>query len=215
MLRDQIEQEAASISSSEAKLSSQYAKFASMLVMFKLNEGWRGTHTSLNSYILDLSRRYGRSTQQLYAYITVAEHLLPSIGEEGMNLLGIGKASELVRASRRTKKPITKELIAEVSKPEVTVAQVRAITHQAFELGGELPKGKFVDIGGFFADEEEHRTFVDAVKVSMKLLNIDKALPEVIQRKKIILFWAQEILGTYQAEVDAPSVDPLPEGEPY
>lgn len=184
-----------------------------MLVMFKLNEGWRGTHTSLNSYILDLSRRYGRSTQQLYAYIMVAEHLLPSIGEEGMNRLGIGKASELVRAAKRTKKPISKELIEKCSATDVTVSQVRAMSHIAFETNGEPPKGKFVDIGGFFADEEEYKIFVDACKVSMKVLGITKEMPEGLQRKKIILFWAQEALGTYEAEVNAPP--PLTEGEPY
>lgn len=201
-LQEKIESEAAGILQNELNLNHGYARLAGLLVVFKLNEAWRDLgHGSLNAYILTFAERLGRSPQQIYAYIDVAERLLPMIGEERLNLLGISKASELVRASKKSKKNITIELVTEAIAPRVTVAQVRALAHKTFELGGELPKGKYVDIGGFYVDDESHQTFVDAVKVSMRVLNIPKEMPEWQQRQKIIMFWAQEVLGTYAAEV--------------
>lgn len=210
-LNDKIETEAAGILQNESNLNHGYARLAGLLVVFKLNEGWRDLgHGSMNSYVLSFAERLGRSPQQVYSYIDVAERLLPMIGEEKLDQLGISKACELVRASKRSKKNITIQLVNESLADRVTVAQVRALAHVTFELEGDKPKGKYIDIGGFYVDEEQNRTFVDAVKVSMRVLNIPKEMPEAQQRQKIILFWAQEILGTYEADVYGASTIPDP-----
>lgn len=198
----QVEREASFLQAGEINLLKGYAKFARLLLLVKLNEGWREAgQSSFNAYVLTLSEKYGRSPQQLYAYIAVAEKLLPICGEEGLDAMGISKAQEIVKAARRAKKEIPTSLIAEAILDSTTVAQIRALAHQTFELGGERSKGKYVDLGGFYADPEQHKTFTEAVKISMRVLNITPEMPEWQQRMRIILFWAQEICGTYAADV--------------
>jgi hypothetical protein len=208
LLYQQVEREASLLKAGEINLMKGYARFARLLLLVKLNEGWREAgQPSLNAYMLTLSERYGKSTQLLYSYISVAEQLLPACGEDGLDAMGISKALELARAARRSKKPIPPELIAKAIEDGTSVAEIRSLAHVAFELGGEMPKGKFIDLGGFYADPEEYRTFADAVKISMRILGITPAMPEAVQRKKILLFWAQEISGTYAAEAyGAPEV---------
>lgn len=204
-LNDAIEREASSLKVGEVNLNRGYARLAGMLVMFKLNEGWRETkHSSFNSYILGLSEKYGRSPQQLYAYVSAAEKLLPVIGEAGLDRMGISKAQELIRAAKHAKMSIPQGLIEAALDDRNGVAEMRALAHQTFELKGEAPKGKYLDIGGFYADDEQHKTFVEAVKISMRKLNLPTEMPDWKKRQLIILFWAQEICGTYAAEVYAP-----------
>lgn len=197
-----VEREAALLKSGEINLLKGYAKFARLLVMVKFNESWREAgHSSLNAYILTLSERYGRKPQTIYAYISVAEKLLPLAGEEGLDKMGITKAMEIVRGANKAKKDISRELVMAAMKDEVTVDEVRALVHKFFELNGEMPKGKFIDVGGFYADEEQYKTFVEAVKISMRVLNLPQEMPDHVKRMRIIMFWAQEINGTYAAEV--------------
>lgn len=188
--------------SGEINLMKGYARLARLLLLVKLNEGWREAgQPSLNAYMLTLSERYSKSPQQLYSYISVAEQLLgPGCHEDDLDKMGITKAQELVRAARKGKKSIPPELIAKAIEDGTTVAEIRALAHVAFELGGEMPKGKYIDLGGFYADPEEYRTFADAVKISMRILGISPDMPLALQRKKIHLFWSQEISGTYAAE---------------
>lgn len=201
-LCQQVEREAALLQSGEINLMRGYAKLARLLVMVKFNEAWREAgQSSLNAYILTLSERYNRKPQTLYAYITAAEKLLPFAGEEGLDKMGITKALEIVRASNKSKKNITQELVTAAMAEAVTVGEVRALAHRFFELNGEMPKGKYVDVGGFYADEEQYKTFVEAVKISMRVLGLPPEMPDHIKRMRIILFWAQEITGTYAADV--------------
>jgi hypothetical protein len=197
-----VEREAALLQSGEINLLRGYAKLARLLMMVKLNEAWRDAgHSSLNAYILSLEERYNRKPQTLYAYISAAEKLLPYAGEEGLDRMGITKAMEIVRAANKAKKDISQALVNEAMKDEVTADEVRALAHRFFELNGEMPKGKYVDVGGFYADEEQYKTFVEAVKISMRVLNLPPEMPDHIKRMRIILFWAAEINGTYAADV--------------
>src|SRR5579864_1014867 len=155
------DREAASLRLGEINLLKGYAKFARLLVMVKFNESWREAgYNGLNSYILSASEKCGRRPQVLYSYISAAEKLLPLAGEEGMDKMGITKALEIVRAAKKSKKDIDKRLVLEAMKDGVTVDEVRALAHKYFELNGEMPKGKYIDVGGFYADEEQYKTFV-------------------------------------------------------
>jgi len=196
------DREAASLRLGEINLLKGYAKFARLLVMVKFNESWREAgYNGLNSYILSASEKCGRRPQVLYSYISAAEKLLPLAGEEGMDKMGITKALEIVRAAKKSKKDIDKRLVLEAMKDGVTVDEVRALAHKYFELNGEMPKGKYIDVGGFYADEEQYKTFVEAVKISMRVLELPEDMPDHVKRMRIILFWAQEINGTYAADV--------------
>jgi hypothetical protein len=202
----EIEREASLLTAATRTINRGFAKLARLLVTFKFNEGWRETgHSSLNAYLLTFSERHGFTPQTLYGYINVAEKLLPVCGTDGLDRMGITKAQELVRAARKAKTNIPKQLVESALDEKNGVAEIRALAHATFELKGESPeKRKYLDIGGFYVTEEEYKTFAEACKISMRVLGITPEMPQWQQRFKIIMFWAQEIHGTYAADVYAP-----------
>jgi hypothetical protein len=187
----------------DVSLSRGYARLAHLLMLFKLNEGWRECgYNSFNSYLLTLKEKYNRSSQQLYAYVACAEKLLPYCGEAGLEKMGVSKGMELVKASKRAKKDIPKELIDAALQDSNGVSEIRALAFKVFELEGQdLPRGWYQDFGGAYLDEEEQKTFKEAVQVTKRYLGLEKETPEWLQRKRIILAWAQEFLGAYSADI--------------
>ncbi len=205
-----IDRELALLKSSENILNRGYARLAGLLVIAKLNESWRDeNHPSFGAYVMSVANFLGKSHQQIHAYITAAEKLLPLVGEGGLDKMGISKATELVRASRKSSKPLTPALLEAALDPSKRVDEIRALAHAELELGGVAPKGRYLDIGGFYVDDEQYKTFVEAVKISQRILALPQDMPDWQQRQRIILFWAQEISGTYAADVygELPPID--------
>lgn len=201
-LAAEIESEVVAVVADEFSVSRRYAKLARLLSLFKLNEGWRDAgHASFNSYLLTLKEKYNRSTQQLYAYVQVAEKLLPLIGEAALDKMGVTKATEIVKAAGKAKRNIPQELITAALDDSTGVHEVRALAHKLFELDGSpMPKGSYLDIGGFYVDDEQRAIFNDAVRISIRVLGLPPEMPDWQKRQRIILFWAQEINGTYAAD---------------
>ncbi len=197
-----IDKEVASLAEGEFNLNKGYARLAGMLVRFKAAEVWRELgHSSFNSYLLSIQERFGRSAKQLYVYIGVAEYLLPTISEANLNLMGVTKAEALARASKKAGRAVTPELLSAALDGKIGVQEIKALAHQAYNLpAGELPKGTWQDFGGAFLTVEERKVFVDAVKVTTRVLGLGNDIPDWVKRKNIILAWAAEFSGTWAAE---------------
>lgn len=203
-----IEREAAAVVEGEFRLSRGYARLASLLAAFKHGQAWRELgFTSFNAYLVQLQDKYGRSSKQLYSYVSTAEKLLAQFGQgtltvEQLDEIGITKAHELAAASKRAGKPITAELISAALDKAVGVTEIRALAHQTYNTTpGEMPKGAWFDFGGAFLTAEERKTFVDGVEITMRVLDVKKETPDWLKRKLIFLAWAQEFAGTYRADV--------------
>jgi hypothetical protein len=115
--------------------------------------------------------------------------------------MGVTKAMAIVKASSKAKKNIPQALIDAALDEKTDSEQIRALAFQLFELHGEQPKGKYLEIGGFYVDDEQRAIFNEACKISMRILNLPLEMPDWQKRQRIILFWAQEINGTYAADV--------------
>lgn len=197
-----IEREVMNLAEGEVNLNRGYARLAGLLVICKMNECWRDVgHASFNAYLLSLKEKYNRSTQMLYAYVSVAEKLLPAIGEEALDKMGITKAMEIVKAAGRAKKSIPPVLIQAALDSKNDVAKIRALAHVLLELGdNQVPKGRYIDLGGFYADSEQDQTMKDAWRISVRVLGLPPEMSDAEKRRRVWLFWAQEINGTYAAE---------------
>lgn len=198
-----VERELTAIINDEGKLNRGFSRLARMLYTVKMNESWRaGGLASFGSYIKVLEDKFGRKSQQLFQYVSVAEKLLPLVGEESLDRMGITKAIELVRQSRKSSKPIPQQLLDTALDPTKTTRDVRAMSCAVFELNGvPVPeKQHFVDLGGFYVSDEERKTFKDAIELSERQLELPPDYPDGLRRKAVFLSWAQEILGTYYPE---------------
>ena len=203
ILNREVEYEVAALQQGEFRLNQGYARLARLLVVIKQSEAWRELkHPSFNSYLLSLQERYGRSSKQLYVYISAAEQLLSTVSEADLDRMGITKAESLARASRKAGKPVTPELLAAALDIKIGVNELRGLAHQVYNLPlGEHEKGNWFDFGGAFLTVDERRIFVDAVRIASRVLDLPKDMPDWLKRKKIFLAFAAEFDGTYRSEV--------------
>lgn len=204
-----IQQEAGKAAEGERQLDRSYARLAGFLGHFKKIEGWRFVLNasgkefgSMAQYIGSLCQTYGRSSGQLWAYTEVGDKLLPQVGETKLDQMGVSKAFELVRASKQAKQPITPELIEAALDASTTIRDVRAAAHVAFDLAGTPPpSGKWVDMGGFYADENEIKELKEFWEIAKRVLEIPKEAPEWRKRRDAIMAAIKDFNGTYAHEV--------------
>lgn len=183
----------------------------------KRDELWRDEMNSVGdpyigfeAFMSDMGTRYRRSVSQLYAYMGVAEKLLPFISFANLDKMGITKATELKRAASKINMALPESVIEAALKSETTAKEVRALLFESLNLGPDnRPTGTYFDFGGAVLSSEERAEFVEFIKVAKAVLDIPKAMPEWLQRKEIILWAAREFTATH-----APEVYGEPEQEP-
>ncbi len=115
--------------------------------------------------------------------------------------MGITKAGILSQYVRETGKVVPQELIEQAIDPETKIEQFKAEVFSAAHIEQE-PVGKWRDLKGFFATDEDWSVIQRACVVAMHIDPvIPKTIPEWSQRKEILMRWAQEFLSAYEAEV--------------
>jgi len=197
-----IEEQLRSLAANEVNLERGYARLACLLLTFREAEGWRElNYRSWGDYMKSLQLNFNRDVRTLYAYVAVAEKLLPRVGADAMDKIGIAKGLEMVRAANRAKQHIPNALIEAALDAKTTVDHVRALACKLFNYECGADAGKYIDLGGFYADDEQLKLYKEAVKISEMYLNLPPDMHPVVKKQRIFMFWASEICGTYAAEV--------------
>ncbi len=194
----------------ETELDHSYARLGHLLAAFKAGEYWRGlAYPNFDAFMLELRERFNRGRSQLYAYLSVAEKLLPLMSADDLDSMGISKAQEIKRAVCGVPgRKLTTEIIAAALNPKTTGKELRAVLAEAYNITDDnRPKGAWFDFGGAYLSSEERKLFVDTVKMTTALLGLKKETPEHIQRREILLAWASEFMGTHAVEVYGPQVE--------
>jgi hypothetical protein len=206
-LRQEIYQELGEILPHEVALDRGYVRLGTLLVKFKKGEYWRQLkYPNFEAFLIELSDNFKKGRTQLYQYCAVAENLLPSISENELDEMGIGKASELKRAlAEDSTRELTSTLIHLATNPLVTVKELRAAIHSEYNIKDDpRPVGTWLDLGGFYATEEERKEFDEAIKVGVAVLSIKKETAEWICRKEVLMAALRDFLATYGPEVYGP-----------
>src|SRR5208337_4685401 len=124
-----------------------------MLAEFKAKEYWRAypdLYKTNDDFMNELRHRFQRGRTVLYGYMSVAEHLLPTISADRLEQMGSSKALELKRAMKKLNgKPLPQNLVDEALLPAVTVKELRGDIGKALNLQ-EDQKGTWFDLDGFF-----------------------------------------------------------------
>jgi hypothetical protein len=184
-------------------LNRGFARLAGLMAAFKQTEGWREyAYPSFNHFILFLSEQYRLKPRTLYQHIAIAEKLLPLVGAAGLDKMGVSKALEVTYAARRAQSPVRPELLEAAMDEKNGRSEIRALAHRLYELKpGEQVKGTYVDLGGFYMDDEQYKSFTEGVDLTCTLLQLPKEMPQWLRFQKCILAWIQEFSGTYSSEV--------------
>ncbi len=186
-------------------LDRSYVRIGVLIAEFKARECWRSwskEYTTFDDFIGELKLRFKIGRTQLYGYVAVAEVLLPTIGAEKLEQMGVSKALELKRAVKKLEsKPLPPALLEAALDASKTTKELRATIGQALNLTEE-PKGSWFDLDGFFMTPEERAEFKAAFLATEAMLGLTRSTPDHVRRKEVITTWMKEWYGTHAAEVN-------------
>lgn len=180
-----------------------FARLGNLLFEVRAKKYWlMWGAPSFGQYIKDLEDSTGLGRTQTYQAISVAEVLLPVTSEESIEKMGISKASELKKYMADTGRKPTKALIAKAEDENVTIAELRADLFKA-QNGDGQDKGKYRDLKGFFATDEEWAEIQRAFSIAEKIDPvIPKETPQPVRLKEVLMRLCGEFISTYAAEVE-------------
>lgn len=187
----------------EFALEQSWTRLGVMLSSFKAQECWRELgYATFDTFMEELKVKFKRGRTQLYGYLSVAEILLPTIGADKLELMGVSKALELKRAIKKLDgKPLPSALLDAALDATKTTKELRGTIGQALNLTEE-PKGTWFDLDGFFMTPEERKEFKEVFLATEAMLGLTRSVPEHVRRKEVILTWMREWYGTHAAEVN-------------
>jgi hypothetical protein len=184
-------------------LEQSWTRVGVLLAEFKAQECWRPlNYATFDAFMDELKTKFKRGRTQLYGYLSCAEVLLPTIGAEKLEQMGISKALELKRAMKKLDgKSLPPALLEAALDATKTTKELRGTIGQALNITEE-PKGSWFDLDGFFMTPEERKEFKDAFLATEAMLGLKREQPDHIRRKEVILTWMREWYGTHAAEVN-------------
>lgn len=205
------------IEKQETSLAMNFAKLGNLLLKIRSKKYWllwegpqdilgMGTievapFQSFGAYIASLKDRVDKGRTQLYQLISVAEKLLPTVGEQNLIDMGITKALELKRFVTNTGRNPTKELVAKAIDPDISVDELRAEIFQKTNPKG-VYQGTYYDLGGCYLTSEEKGVVLKAFDLARKVDPIIKQdIPVHIQKKEILLRMCEEAISQWGPEV--------------
>lgn len=183
----------------EYELAANYARLGAVLFDIRRNQYWdKWGYLSFGSYIRELADRVQKERSQLYAYIGVAEKLLPEVDEHTLVAIGITKAGELKRFVSQSGRRIPEKLLQVALDDKRTAKELRAAVLEELHQAPD-PAGKYYEIGGFFCTPDEKAEIDLSIRIAKGLdPAIPNNIPEHMQMKEVMLRWAREFIATWQ-----------------
>lgn len=182
----------------ESDLESNYALLGNLLREVRDKKYWLiyGDFKSFGDYMKSIETKVHKKKSTLYNSMTIAENLIPLIGEKDLGKMGISKASLLNKMFKDGKKP-SEELIEKAKSEKTTIDELSASVAEEAGWQPEGDKGVYFSLGGVFFTPEEHKEFMDGVNLAVveaglkhKVDRWQNTTPE--EKKAIILAWVAE-----------------------
>jgi hypothetical protein len=200
-LNDAIETLLESIGTHQISLATNYVKLGILLLQAKKDKKY-GNHTSFPRYLGYVGERIKRQRSQIYAYVGIAERLLPAVSEANLEQMGISKASELAKYVKCTGlKSIAPKLLELALDGTQTVERLQAEVQQELHIKPD-EKGKWRNWGGGYLTDSEQEEYDTAYTIGRNKLLPSVETPEHVVRKEIMLMWAREFISSNPEEVE-------------
>lgn len=201
-VRMEIDIVLSTIQSSETSLASNYIKLGLLLSEIKQNKYWlMWNYESFGDYIDSVRETIHRGRTQLYHIISVTETLLPQVGKDFLQEIGVTKAIALKKYISTTGKQLPQELIEFAKNEENGVEELKAEVFKTSNPTSVEYKGTYFDFGGCYLEDEELKTVKQAINTAMRVDPIiSKELPEYARRKEVLLRFAMEFISSNAQE---------------
>lgn len=213
------------ISGHELKLSRSYARLGGLLREVKNQQYWiTYGFERFSSYLENIRGRIGRERSQVYAILSVAETLLPAMTEEQLETVGITKAHELKRLVKeggsleavlienRVSDPETGEsgtivrIMDYAADPKVTAKQLRVKVNELLHVTEDV-QGLWLDLGGFYATQDERKEIEQFWELGKKLLAPKDDQQDHVWKKIVFMDSVREAVSTWAGEAANDKLD--------
>jgi hypothetical protein len=152
---------------------------------------------TFGKYIVHLTKVVNKERSTLYGYLSVAETLLPVVGQDVLEAVGINKGLALRAGMKVSGRTPSKELMAKAADPAVTAGQLQADINTEFKIHPPEGEGKW-RVLEFYADDEDWAAIQQAIETAKREdPPISNTLPEHAQLREVLLRWAAEFESTY------------------
>lgn len=195
-LKQEIDSILQSIHNQELTLATSHARLGWKLYQVQRDKRWVGWgFESFGKYIDTVRERINRGRASIYACISVAEKLLPSVSEKDLDTMGISRAQELARFVKQSGRNVPEHLLTLALDDSKRIEELHVAVLEALNEKCD-PKGNWLDLGGFYALPEEKKEIEQAYNHAKNLLDLPSDAPEHQIRKEIMLAWARDFIST-------------------
>lgn len=213
--RAEIDELLGQISTHEIRLARSYARLGSLIREVKVNQFWvTYGYNRFTEYLEVIREKIGRERSQMYGYLSVAESLLPALTEGQLEDIGYSKAQELrrlVQQGGNINIEITDpnnqsedtfgtiKLTDYAADPKVTAKQLRVKINEILHIHEEN-QGLWLDLGGFYATQDERKEIEQFWELGRKLLAPKDEQQEHTWKKLVFMDTVRESYSTWVAE---------------
>ncbi len=178
-------------------IEQRFVQLGEILLEIKAGSLWKNAgFLTYGGYLNHLSRLVAKERSSLYNYTGVVEHLLPVVGRESLEKIGINKALVLTRGMKYSGKHPSPDLIATGENPHVTTAQFQAEVHEEFRIFVPTEDGTYRKLE-FYASDDEWAELQQAMEVAKRVGPVSNKNPDTYQTKEILIMWAQEFVSSH------------------
>lgn len=175
-----------------------YTEIGDALLAVRTTRAWLATDAhSWDDYLTTCKNRVGLGRTALYGYVSVVERLLPAVDKKTLIEMGISKAHVLAQHVKVSGKKPAAELVEKASNPEVGIDEFKAVVAEAQNVKPPEEKGKWFEVGGFYASADERKEIERAFAVAKEQAEISDDAPEWLVRKVIVQALCAEFLSEY------------------
>jgi hypothetical protein len=185
------------IRNQELYLATSFAKLGRMLHQVQTTHEWANWgFESFGRYIDDVRQKIAKGRSQIYAVLSCAERLLPSVSETDLDTMGISRAQELARYVKQSGLKVPQHLLSAALDKDQTIEQLHTAVLEELREKGEV-KGKWWQAfqSGYFTPEEK-TDIQQTINLSKSVLGIGAEVQDHVAHKLILLAWAQEFYST-------------------
>lgn len=206
----EIEKTIQDIQSGHLLFVSSFARLGTQLNEVRRDKLWeQWGHPSFGAYIKSIETRIKKGRSQIYGAISVAERLLPYTSENEIEEMGISKATELSKMVKLTGAAPSNSALSLAKNPLIETEELKAFLYEESHVQKLDERGKYRDLGGFFATDEEWAEIQLVFELGSKIDPvISQETSEWMRRKEIIfrlirsvrIEWEHEAKGYEQSK---------------
>jgi hypothetical protein len=189
------------IRNQELTLATSFARLGHRLHRVQAEKKWVDWgYASFGKYIDFVRERINRGRSQIYAILSCAERLLPSVSESDLDHMGISRAQELARFVKQSGRKVPEGLLLLALDNSRTIEELHSAVLEELHEKAEAKGSWFAPVGGSYYLPEEKLEVQQAMSAARNVLGLGSEIPDHQAHKLILLAFAQEFVSSNPME---------------